>query len=208
MEPEELEKKEDLTPESDEGKTPEPSQDPVKAELERVQRNTPRTEAEKAAFTLKKNAERVKELGLDPASILGVHQQTELEDDNSPVTIGMLKKIEADKAQRTAVQLAEDIQDANERELTKHHLEHTIRPSGNPQEDLRAARAIVNSVKNGQILQEMERKGTPSTAAYSGAPANTGAGEFIPTAEEAQMMRPPFSLSKEAIIAARKAQQQ
>lgn len=185
--------------------TPAPSQnDPVKAELDRVNQGKTRTEAEKAAYALKKNAERARELGLDPLEVLGAKAPDEpLEEDDTPVTVGMLKSLELDKAQKTSIALADEIQDANERELVKHHLETTIRPSGNPTEDLKAARAIVNSVKHGQIAEELARKNPPRSSSFTpGAPPKVDP-DFTPTAEEDAFIKSGM-LTKEDVIAARK----
>lgn len=180
-------------------------QDPLKAELEKVQRKEPRSEAEKAAFSLKKNAERVKELGLDPKSILGLDEEV---DEERPLTVAEFKRMEAEKAQKSALQLAEDIPGEAERELIKYHLNNTIKPTGNPQEDLKLARAIVNSVKNSQIVEEVTRKSEPNrVATNSGSPAKVE-GAFTPTPEESAFMRPPFNLTKEDILKAREKEQQ
>src|SRR5258706_16055881 len=48
-----------------------------------------RTEAEKAAHALKKNAERARELGVDPAEVLGITSGTHIDeeiDDDTPLT--------------------------------------------------------------------------------------------------------------------------
>lgn len=182
----------------------EPPQDPVAQELERT-RASGRSEKEKAAFALKKNADRVRELGGDPAEILGgISPRADEPGDDAPVTVGMLKKLEAERASTTALQMADEITDPDERELTKHYLSTRIVPSGNPAEDLRFARAAVNSIKNGQIAEEASRATAPRThSSGAGAPPKPAAGQFVPTAEEAAMMRPPFNLSKEKILAAR-----
>lgn len=177
------------------------SLDPVQAELEKEQRRGGHTEAEKAAFSLKKTAERLKELGGDPAAILGV--TTPSEEDNAPVTVGMLRKIEAERAQKTALQQAEDIPDVNERELTKHYLATRIVPSGDPAADLRMARSLVNAVKNTQIIEETQRKtDAPKHATGGGGRSKAPEDEFVATAEEASFMR-SFGLTKEQVIAAR-----
>ena len=182
-----------------------PPLDPIKKELEKI-KTTGHTEAEKAAFSLKKNAERVKELGGDPASILGIKPSTEVEpeDDDAPVTVGMLKKREAQKSQTSALELAESITDADEKELVKHYLSNRIIPSGNPQEDLNFARAAVNSVKNGMIADEATRITPPrTTSSAPGAPARVTE-VFTPTEQELAYMKAPFNLTQEQIIAARK----
>lgn len=180
------------------------SQNPVKAELDRVRgERKVYTEAEKAAFTLKKNAERAKELGIDPLEVLGGKPSEDDDDaeDDKPVTVGMLKKKELNDATKTAIQIAsEQITDEFERELTEHHITHTIKPSGNAQTDFNNARALVNSVKNKQIAEEIARKTNAKTHnSGAGAPAKNEK-IFEPTAEEQSYMKPPFNLTKEDII--------
>ncbi len=181
---------------------------PVKAELEKVKNKETKSEAEKAAFSLKKNAERLKELGGDPVAVLGIKPNSDdNEDEDAPVTVGMLKKIEAEKAQQTAIQLAEStIKDKDDRELAKIYLSTRIIPTGDPQEDLRLALSMVNSVKNQQIAQELSRSNTQSRshATSSGVPARAD-GIFEPTPEEAQFMR-SFGMTKEDILKARSAE--
>lgn len=186
--------------------TEESSQDPIKVELDRVNKGKKvYTESEKATFNLKKNAQRAKELGVDPLAVINELNIDTPEDmsDDTPVTVGMLKKKGVEDASKKALTLADDITDENERELVKHHLENTIKPSGDPQEDLRKARAIVNDVKNTQIATDALRKTAAKTHnSAAGAPAKTDQiVEF--TAEELGFMRPPFNLSKEAVLAAR-----
>lgn len=181
-------------------------QDPLKTELEKV-KSSGRTEAEKAAYTLKKNAERLKELGGDPVAILGIKPVEDTEEENEddkPLTIGMYKQIQSQASQKTALQLADEIQNDTERELTKFHIENTIKSTGNPSEDLRLARMLVNSVKNTKILEELNRKGTPSShSSASGAPAKDVEVKGDLTTEELAFMKPPFNLTKEQIIKAR-----
>jgi len=182
-------------------------QDPLKVELEKVQRKEGKTEAEKAAYSLKKNAERAKELGIDPAEILGFSKSEvtdDLDDDDKPVTLGMLKRMEMEKAGQTALHLAEDIDNEAERELTKYHLESTIRSTGNPSEDLKLARAIVNAAKNSQIIEEVARKPSAKThSSASSAPAKPEDEHIELTRDELAFTRPPFNLTEKDIIAAR-----
>ncbi len=182
-----------------------PSQaDPVKVELERVRNQGARSEAEKAAFTLKKNFERAKELGIDTAEVLGLKPGEPAVDESAPLTVGMYNEIKKNEAQKTSLQLADDITDEHERELTKHYLSARIVPSGNPQEDLRLARQMVNAVKNGQILEEAARRGDPKNhSSGPGAPPKThqSSGELTP--EELPFTRAPWNMSKEQIISKR-----
>lgn len=127
----------------------------------------------------------------------------EPEDEDTPVTVGMLDAIEKKKSQKTALAMAESIEDENERERAKDILKHRILPSGNAEEDLKLARAAVNAERNAQIAEEAARKGKgKSFASSSGAPAKKEPA-FQATAEESVFMRPPYNLTKEQIIAAR-----
>lgn len=180
--------------------------DPIDEELERA-RKQPRTEAEKAAFTLKKNADRARELGLKPEEILGFDASgapiVEDEDDSKPLTRGDLKAMRREEAQKTSLSLADKIEDSRERELTKHYLETKIRPSGDAEQDLKDARALVNSVKNSQIATEINRTKEPRrTSSSSGAPAKVEAPVEL-TAEELSFTRPPFNMTPAAVIATR-----
>lgn len=137
-------------------------QDPLKTELERVQR-TGKTELEKAQFSLKKNAERLKELGGDPTAILGIEKELPTDEDDKPVTLGMWKKLQQESASKSAVQLAEEISNETERELTKYHLQNSIKSTGNPTEDLRLARTLTNAARNGKVIEEMGRRTEPKS---------------------------------------------
>lgn len=184
---------------------PAPSQNPLDTELNKAKAKTEgRSKLEKLIFTKKRVEQQIEEerkaAGLEPEII---------EDDNAPVTVGMLKQMEREKAARTAVEMAEDIEDEKERELTKHHLQNTIRSSGNPKEDFRTARMLVNAARTAQIATEAGRKTTPrSYVTGAGAPP-LETQPFEPTPDEAMMMGmkgldgKPL-LTKEDIIKARK----
>lgn len=196
---EDLIEKTDVTPASTE-------QDPLKVELDRVQK-TGKSEAEKATFSLKKNAERVRELGIDPAEILGIRvstgEDTEIDEDK-PVTVGMLKRIQQESAAKSALQLADDIGNESERELTKYHLQNSIRSTGNPSEDLRLARSLTNAAKNGQILDLVIHKpDTKNHSTGSGGPLKVEIDKGELTAAEMKFLGKPFKMTKEEIIKAR-----
>ncbi len=208
---EDLEEKKDVTsaPEVKEETTEvvTPEQDPLKIELERVQKNGGRTEKDKAEFSLRKTAERVKELGGDPNSILGIKvEEPDPEDeDEKPLTVGMFKKIQQAGATKTALQLADEISDNTEKELVKYYLENRIQASGNPQEDLKDARRMVNAVKNEQIVQEITRKTPAKTHSNaSGVDAKNTEVQGELTSQEKQFLGKPFNMTKEQIIKARK----
>lgn len=173
-------------------------QDPLKSELEKVQKQGGRSKKDKLLYSKKRIEEQLADLGEDP---------DELSEDDKPVTVGMLKKMQTETAIKTALDLADDIADETERELTKYHLENTIRPTGDPKRDLELAQVHVNAVKNRQIMEETTRKGEPRKTAFKGGSnPKDGKIEEELTAQELSFMRPPFNLSKEQILAARKAQ--
>lgn len=198
--------KEDTKTDTVEDTVETPTQDPLKKELEKV-RKTGRTEAEKASFSLIKNAQRARELGVDPAEILGIKTPIDSEDedgDDKPVTRKELKEIVIANASKTALQLADEIQDETERELVKYQIGNVIIPSGNSQEDLRTARRIVNSMKNEQIAIELARKTPPKNHSNSsGGSVRTTEQEPELTAQELAFMKHPFNLSKESILKSR-----
>lgn len=179
-------------------------QDPLKTELERVKKSG-RSELDKAQFSLKKNAERVKELGGDPNAILGIEKETteNYDEDDKPVTVGMLKKLQQESASKTAFQQADDIQNETERELVKYHLQNTIRSTGLPQEDLKLARALVNAVKNTQIIEESTRKTPAKSHSNSSGVDAKQEQTIVYTSNELQMMQAPFNLSPKDILQAR-----
>ncbi len=194
----------ETTPTEGETITTEPSQTSVQEELEREQGKQTRSEKEKAAFSLRKNAERAKELGIDPAEVLGFSTKEVQEGDDAPATVGTVRQLLAEKERATAEQLADEITDPSERELTKLYLKRVV-PSGDAQEDLRFARLAVTSAKSKQTLEEVGRispaRGHISSA---GAPANKVETEVELSKEEQQFLKPPFSLTKEQVLQARK----
>ena len=170
-----------------------------------------RTEAEKAAFNLKKNAERARELGLDPADVLGVKPQLTLNEDlsdDTPLTVGKLKEFQRQEGKKTALQLVEDLEDEAERNEVRTLLETRITPSGNPHADLSLARAAANSLKNARIAEEAERKTVIKRTAAGGSANGKKEDDFTPTSDEVAFMKPPFNLTKEKIIEARTAKQE
>lgn len=183
----------------------EPSHDPIENELNRVKK--PKTEAEKAEHVLRSTANRLKELGKDPAAILGTGKPKDDDAGDDDEVPDWYKKEQAKSSERTAVQLADAIEDPKERELVKHALE-TVVTSGTPEERMKVARGYVNSVKNAQIAEDALRiKNAKRHGSAPGASAKVDdGGDFEPTASEKSMMGPPFNLSKEAILKTREAE--
>lgn len=145
-----------------------PSHDPVKKELNRVQK--PKTEAEKARANLFFNAQRARELGLDPEEIIGVKKEPKAVEPVDGEVPDWYKKVQAENAGKDAMTLAEEIPDAHERELVKHALSTSI-TSGSPEERIRIAKGYVNSVRNAQIAEETARGG--GARRFSSAPGAT-----------------------------------
>ena len=137
----------------------EPSQTPLEQEIAReTKRSEGRSEAEKAAFSLKKNLERAKELGVDVDSVLGVKTEATHAttiDKDAPLTVGMYEQMQKENARKNAIELAESIADQYERDLTISYLKTRIVPSGDAHEDLRFARLAVNSVKKDVYVPKM-----------------------------------------------------
>ncbi len=176
-------------------------QDPLKTELERVQKVSKYTEKEKAEHSLKKNFERVKELGGDPNSILGIEKDETTSDDDKPLTVGMLKKLQQESASKTALQQADEIGNEVERELVKFHLQNTIKSTGIPNEDLKLARALVNAVKNSQIIEETSRRIPAKQHSNSSGVDAKQEKEVVLTIEEQQLMKAGGLTLKEVLAA-------
>lgn len=176
-------------------------QDPLKKELEKVKnkdKSGGRSELEKALFKKNQIEARIKELKGES------NEEEEESEDDKPVTLGMLKQLNKANAVKSALDMADDIENETERELVRFHIENTINSTGNPNEDLRLARAIVNSVKNSKILEEQDRKGKAKThSSGSSQPAKEESSPNDLTPEELAFMKPPFNLTKDAIIKAR-----
>ena len=165
----------------------ETEQDSLKTELERVKKGG-RTQREKLVYSKKRIEEQLREINGD------VEPTPEVDDDDAPVTVGMLKQIQAQTATKTALQLADEISNDTEKELVKYYINNTINSTGNPKEDLRLARALANDVKNKQILEQVQQKPTAKRAS-----ANGGGQPYIPeedelSADEMAFMKPPFNL--------------
>lgn len=166
-----------------------PSQDPVKRELEKVKERKTFTRKERLEFEKKKIDEQLNEL------------EPKIVDNDALVTVGMLEQREKNKQRETALDLAEQIEDEAERELVKHQLESVI-TGGTPEERIKVARGYVNSLRNAQIAEEVARSKNAKSGNQPGAPARKDIA-FEPTPEEAVFMQPPYNLTKEEVIAKR-----
>lgn len=130
--------------------------------------------------------------------------EEDLDDPDRPVTMADLQRIKAREAAASALQMADTIEDAEDREAVKAALKSVV-ASGDPQKDFKNAVAIASAERNKVILEEHGRRAKPPAHGMGqGAPArHEEGGKFEPTAYEAKFMRAPFNVTKEAIIAAR-----
>lgn len=174
---------------------------PVVTELEKEQKRNQRSEKEKAEYSLKMNAKRLQDLGGNPTEVLGIREASQEEDSDVP---DWYRKEKAKEAQRTALELADDIPDDADKNLVKEYLSKRIVPSGNAQDDFRLALSAVMSLKNKQVIEEIARRTPPRVVAAGGSQPVKVEDQFAPTQEESIMMQPPYNVSKEKILEARK----
>lgn len=165
-----------------------------------------RTEREKAEYNLKKRAEEARAQGIDPAEVLGVKPQVKIDNalaDDTPLTVGTFREMQKQDARKMAEEMADSIEDEEERERVKSELRFIV-PSGDAQADFRRALAAANVEHNAKIAEELARRGRPTTGAAGGSrPAPEAKSEEL-TAEEMVFTRHPYNMSKEKILAARK----
>lgn len=176
---------------------PEGEQDPLKIELEKVK--TKRTQKEKLIYTKNRIEQQLKELDPDVEDL-----EPSTVDDDKPITRADLKEFQARNVTKTALQLADDIENESERELVKHYLNNKIRSSGNPQEDFSDARALANKIKNAKIAEMAVQKPGAVRSSSNGGGTPFVAPEEELSPQEIRMMRAPWNLTKEAILKARK----
>lgn len=116
-------------------------------------------------------------------------EEVDMDDPNRPLTVGDFNRIEARKAQNTAVQMADAITDIAARDAVKEALKRVV-PSGDPAKDFTDAVAIANRERNSKVLDEISRKGPPIRhASGAGAPPRPADAEFVPTDEENRFIK-------------------
>lgn len=168
-----------------------------------------RTEREKVEYNLRKKAEEARELGVDPAEVLGVKAPLQVSDDipgDKPLTVNDLRELQRQDARQTAVQMANEISDDLERKAVLDELRYIV-PSGDAAADFRRAQASANAERNARIAEEAAGKGGQARRTASGGSVSVEVEqEFTPTEAEMVFMRPPYNMSKEKILAARRGQ--
>ncbi len=155
-----------------------------------------RTEEEKARYTIEKIYERFPHMRDGVAEVVN--------DDDKPVTTSELRRVIAEMqtgiAEKSALELAESIANPIERKMVQHHIEHTIRPTGNAQNDLALAQSLVNAKRNEVALREQARRGVAKPASSATSAPLKEAPSMTLTAEEQKFVG---ILTPEQIIAAR-----
>lgn len=181
---------EESVPTAEPEETPEPSQetDPVEEELERIE-TTKRTKLEKLEYT----KQRIEKQLAEERRKEGI-----VDEDDRPLTVREFRALQAQEAQYTAKQLVENLDvPENVKRLAKHHLDNTVKPSGDPQTDLTNALALVEAVRNRQLGEEAARAAKVRTAPSSpSAPPKTPGSVPEFTKEERAVMR-GFKLTEE-----------
>lgn len=190
--------------------TTDSQQDPLKVELERVK--SKKTPQEKAKDSLYFNAQKAKELGIDVAEVLGIKPKEEVVDeDEKPITRKeleeLLLKTRLVETVKTAEQLALEIEDETERELTLFHINNTIKSTGDAKEDLRLARALTNSVRNTQILEEVSRKPQAKTHSSASGAGSTEVKPIVTLTQEEKAYLATGLITQDEILLAREGKQ-
>ena len=185
---------------------PEVVEDPLKVELEKFKGK--KSPQEKAKDSLFFNAQKAKELGLDPAEILGLKPKEDVVDEeDKPVTRKELEELLFKAAQttatKTAEELASDIASESERELTIYHIQNTIKSTGDPKEDLRLARALTNAARNSQIIEEQSRKPEAKSHSSSTSGGTTVSEPTVTLTAEEQAYFATGLVTKDEILRAR-----
>lgn len=193
------------TPASDEGKTLEPSH-----KTENKSEKPERTEKEKAEYSFRMTAKRIKELGGNPAEILGIKPNLEVDEefsDDKPLTVGDLRKIQRQEVKKTSLQIADEIEDEAEREEVKRGL-NRLTPSNDPLDDVAFVRRAVNSERTEQIAEEANRRGRPERGAAGGNSPKKVEDPFEATPQELETLKLVPNIkperAKELILKARK----
>lgn len=157
-----------------EKKTPDGDEDYHAKELERLQGSggegsgSKYTPLEKATHAARKIADEIKKYGGDPASIFGVAPAAKKDDnggsgdDKEGIDLEKVSKLVDEKlgkfqsgfvSQQAQGLIRSVSKSDSEAALIQYHLENTIRPTGNMEEDVKRAYLIAN---HGKILQNME----------------------------------------------------
>jgi hypothetical protein len=143
----------------------EETSDPVKTELERIKGQTQgKTQKEKFEYKLQRELAQAKEMGIDIAGLAGITPKEEEIAEDKPLTrkdIEELLKSSSPKP-KSATEMALEIENEAERELHLYYLDNKVRPSGDPEEDFKTAKTMVNAIKLQNQIKLAEIKPTAS----------------------------------------------
>ena len=117
----------------------------------------------------------------------------------------MLTTMRTTQAAKTATELALGIENEIERELVLHHLENTVKSTGNAEEDLRNARALANAARNQQILEEVSRRPEAKNHSSATSVTATSAEPTIVLTKDEETFLATGVITMEEIIQARQA---
>ena len=132
-------------------------------------------------------------------------EEDDLDDPDRPLTIGDLQRIRANESRKTAQEMAKAIENPEHSTAVIEALKRVV-PSGNAEEDFKAAVGIANQDRNDRILAEQGRRAAPNQhRSGPGAPTKKDDDDdnISLSKEEEQFTEPPFNLTKKAILAAR-----
>lgn len=176
----------------------EPQDIDFKKEAERLATITPpkpkRTPQEEAAFNLKKNAERAKELGVDPNEVLGIESK-----DEGAQGEFVTKDDFAENFARTLVSSEDELR------VVMWQYRNGIRRSGNIHEDIENAHLLANKGRLKNTFAEMKRKVMPPSGAGESSgqiPKETTAPE-LSRDQHAILLRRGYKLVKPGLYQAR-----
>lgn len=190
--------------------TPVEVNDSLKAELDKVrQKSSPKSEEEKAEYTFKSVAKRLQDLGRDPAELLGIKREEEVEEDDKPLTRKDLEAIMSkigQPNQKSAIDMVNEISNETERELHQYYLENVIKPSGNPVDDFNNAKAMVESITlRKQLELQNLRPGVKTHSSASSVQINTQQVNLELSADEKMLLdHSKGLLTKDDILNSRK----
>ena len=190
--------------------TPVEVNDSLKAELDKVrQKSSPKSEEEKAEYTFKSVARRLQDLGKDPAELLGIKREEEVEEDDKPLTRKDLEAIMSkigQPNQKSAIDMVNEISNETERELHQYYLENVIKPSGNPVDDFNNAKAMVESITlRKQLELQNLRPGVKTHSSASSVQINTQQVNLELSADEKMLLdHSKGLLTKDDILNSRK----
>lgn len=124
------------------------TEDPVKAELDRIKGQTQgKSPKEKFEYKLQREIAQAKEMGIDIAGLAGIKQTEEIDEDK-PLTRKDIESIlKQGTPTKSAMEMALEIENEAERELHLHYLENKVNQNLPEDEKFRTAKEMVDAIK-------------------------------------------------------------